>query len=506
MKMTASRAGTGAGRRRAGSQRRPGVMAVLAAGAAGAAVACAASLAATYVAAAGITTSALRVHWGLAEEVPGLAALNAGGNAAANVVSCWRPGDCAAGGSYTDAGGHQQAFVVTEHNGVWGHAEEVPGTAALNGDTSASSAQVSALSCAPSGYCAAAGDYDSTGTQQVFVVSETNGGWGTAREIPGVGKLNVGGDASVDAVSCPSAGNCGAGGYYQTPVAPGTAIGQDSQAFVVSESKGRWTKAEEVPGMQAVSPPPFQVNYVGSMSCRSAGYCTAAGLWNAGPNGSPKYGQSGGFVVSEVHGRWQHLLLPTHGGGDSIVSCSRVGYCLAAAGNSAVTKTDGRWGKVRNFRSLSGDDIAAVSCPSVGDCTVAGFLGYSDTDYGGYNNAFVLAERNGRWGKVYDLTGVAGTQLNAPFSVLSCASPGNCGGGGSAIAGFDEYGNILNGAFVVGERNGRWATSEVPPGVAALNLGGNAGVNAVSCAAASACSAAGFYADSGGHSQAFVDG
>ena len=206
-----------------------------------------------------------------------------GGNAAANVVSCWRAGDCAAGGFYTDVGGHQQAFVVTEHNGVWGDAEEVPGMAALNQATRpARPAPRSARCRVPlSGYCAAAGDYDSAGTQQVFVVSETNGGWGTAREVPGVGKLNVGGDAAVDAVSCPSAGNCGAGGYYQTPVAPGTAIGQDSQAFVVSESKGRWTKAEEVPGMQAVSPPPFQVNYVGSMSCRSAGYCTAAGIWNS---------------------------------------------------------------------------------------------------------------------------------------------------------------------------------------------------------------------------------
>jgi hypothetical protein len=456
--------------------------------------------------AVGVQAAAPRVNWGTAAEVPGLGALNAGGSAAVNVVSCWRAGDCAAGGFYADAARHQQAFVVTEHDGVWGLAEEVPGTAALNGDTSASSAQVSALSCAPSGYCAAAGDYDSGGVQQVFVVSETQGQWGTAREIPGVGKLNVGGYAWVDAVSCPSAGNCGAGGAYQTPVPQGTPIGQDSQAFVVSESKGRWSKAEEVPGMQAVSPPPFQVNYVRSMSCRSAGNCTAAGVWNAGPNGSPKYGQDGGFVVSEVKGRWQHLQLPTHGGGDSLLSCSRVGDCLATAGSSAVTQTRGRWGKVHNFASLQGDDISAVSCPSPGDCTVGGFLGYSDDDYGGYNNAFVLAERDGHWRKVYDLTGVAGDQLNAPFSALSCASPGNCGAGGSAIAGFDQYGNTLNGAFVVGERDGRWTASETPPGLAALNAGGNAAVNAVACPVASTCAAAGFYTDASGHQQAFVEG
>src|SRR5580693_8644089 len=101
--------------------------------------------------AVGVQAAAPRVNWGTAAEVPGLGALNAGGSAAVNVVSCWRAGDCAAGGFYADAARHQQAFVVTEHDGVWGLAEEVPGTAALNGDTSASSAQVSALSCAPSG-------------------------------------------------------------------------------------------------------------------------------------------------------------------------------------------------------------------------------------------------------------------------------------------------------------------------------------------------------------------
>jgi hypothetical protein len=480
-----------------------------------AAVLTAASCAALLVAGAGLATAGAavgaqtavpRVNWGSAEEVPGLGALNVGGNAAVNVVSCWRPGDCAAGGSYADAGGHQQAFVVIEHNGAWGQAEEVPGTAALNGDTSASSAQVSALSCAHSGYCTAAGDYDSAGTQQVFVDSETKGRWGTAREVPGVGKLNVGGDASVYAVSCPSAGNCAAGGFYQTPVPEGTPIGQDSQAFVVSQSRGRWAKAEEVPGMQAVSPPPFQVNFVGAMSCRSAGNCTAAGVWNAGPNGSAKYGQSGGFVVSEVKGRWQHLQLPTHGGGDSLVSCSGVGDCLAAAENSVVAQTHGRWGKVRHFAALSGDEISAVKCPTAGNCTVAGFLGYSDSDYGGLNNAFVLSEHDGHWGKVYDLKGVAHGQLSAPFSALWCASPGNCGGGGSAIAGFDDYGDILSGAFVVSERDGKWTVSKTPPGLAALNAGGNAGVSAVVCPRASECVAAGFYTDAGGHQQGFVEG
>ena len=258
--------------------------------------------------------------------------------------------------------------------------------------------------------------------------------------------------------------------------------------------------------MEVLSPPPFEYNVVDTVSCASAGNCTAGGFWNAGPNGAPGHGQAGGFMVSEVNGRWHTLVLPSGGGGSRWVSCWHAGDCVSAGTNRVNIQTNGRWGKTLTFAALRGDEIAAVSCPSAGDCTVAGFLGFSDDDYGGYNNAFVLAERDGHWGKVYDLKGVAAGQLNAPFSALSCASPGNCGGGGSAIAGFDQFSNILNGAFVVGERNGRWGISAVPPGVAALNLGGNAGVNAVSCAAASACTAGGFYADAAGHLQAFVDG
>jgi hypothetical protein len=47
-------------------------------------------------------------------------------------VSCASAGNCGAGGFYRDAAGIDQAWVVSEKNGTWGKAEEVPGTAALN--------------------------------------------------------------------------------------------------------------------------------------------------------------------------------------------------------------------------------------------------------------------------------------------------------------------------------------------------------------------------------------
>lgn len=56
--------------------------------------------------------------WGTAREVPGTAALNQGGSASVNSVSCGSAGNCSAGGFYTDGSGHQQAFVASETNGT----------------------------------------------------------------------------------------------------------------------------------------------------------------------------------------------------------------------------------------------------------------------------------------------------------------------------------------------------------------------------------------------------
>ena len=60
------------------------------------------------------------------------------------------------------------------------------------------------------------------------MVSEMNGKWGTAEEVAAA--LNTGKGAAVNSVSCASAGNCSAGGFYSA--------GKDhnAEAFVVSET------------------------------------------------------------------------------------------------------------------------------------------------------------------------------------------------------------------------------------------------------------------------------
>jgi hypothetical protein len=165
--------------------------------------------------------------WGAAEEVPGTGTLNTGGNDAINSLSCASASNCSAAGSYTDSSGHTQAFAVSQVNGTWGAAEEVPGTATLN---TGGTAAVSGVSCASAGNCSAAGSYtDSSGHTQAFVVSQVNGTWGAAEEVPGTATLNTGGNAGIGPVSCAAAGHCSAGGFY-------TDSSGHLQAFVVNQT------------------------------------------------------------------------------------------------------------------------------------------------------------------------------------------------------------------------------------------------------------------------------
>jgi len=129
--------------------------------------------------------------------------------------------------------GLYESFVTNETKAKWSTAVEIPGTAALNVGASTSNAGslATSVACAKSGACELGGNYtDASGVSQAFVDGETNGAWASATSLAGVTVLNVGGSASnngaqVNSISCPSTGNCVAGGYYFD-------ANQDQQAFV----------------------------------------------------------------------------------------------------------------------------------------------------------------------------------------------------------------------------------------------------------------------------------
>ncbi len=271
--------------------------------------------------------------WGTAIGVPGLAALHkGGGDATVFSVSCAPAGNCAAGGTY-HLGSHHQGFVADERNGRWGTAIEVPGLAALNTDRNAG---VFSVSCASAGNCAAGGDYFRDGGEQGFVADERNDRWGTATGVIGLAALNKGGDAQVDSVSCGSAGNCAAGGYFRDG---------GEHGFVVAERNGRWGKTTGVPGLAALNTGRFAA--VNSVSCASAGNCAAGGFYS---------GRRGGqaFTAVERNGRWGTAtgvpgLAALNTGRNAViasVSCAPAGTC--AAGGSYLDRHNDFQGFVLN--------------------------------------------------------------------------------------------------------------------------------------------------------------
>jgi hypothetical protein len=166
--------------------------------------------------------------------VAGLVALNTGGWAGVNSVSCPAAEDCAVGGFYSVGSGQvTHAFVVDERNGVWGAARQAA--------TKQPGAWIGPVSCSRPGNCSAGGAYDGG----VFVLSENNGTWGTPQQVAGVGGVSV-----INSISCPSACSCSAGGEYDIG---GCCFGY---GFVVSERHGIWESAEPVPACPVSAPWP----------------------------------------------------------------------------------------------------------------------------------------------------------------------------------------------------------------------------------------------------------
>lgn len=227
-------------------------------------------------------------RWGRAVEVPGLGALSkygiADGSNVMSQVSCASPGNCLAGGTYTDKAKSLQGFLASERDGRWGDVMEMPGLGALN---KGGGAGVDSVSCGAAGDCAAVGDYGEPYSDG-FVVSEKNGVWGQAIDVPGLGALNgrIGGASSV---SCASAGNCVLGGTYSD------SSGGVNQGFVAVERHGRWGKATKLPGVIALNKGGDA--WVEWVSCPPAGGCAAGGSYNDVPRSTSHFQ---GFVVSQT--------------------------------------------------------------------------------------------------------------------------------------------------------------------------------------------------------------
>jgi hypothetical protein len=426
------------------------------------------------------TAAVVHGAWGKGRLVPGIAALNTGGDAAVTAISCTAPGYCTAGGYYTSAkvpasSSDRKAFVVSELKGRWGTARQVPGTglARSGGWTS-----VTAVSCTSPGNCVAGG-YDGTTAGSAhfsrgFVASEVNGTWGTARQLSSRHRDEA---TTVTSVSCGKAGECLAGGYTIYQVDEGGQQFYDfGYQFVVEKRQGRWGALRALTAQTLDYMTPFPAT---SVSCVSPGNCAAGvgtlntpvvtqeegGTWHStalpgfpasvktsdgpvvvacpkagactagGTYFDLKAGSFGVWAASESGYRWGNgvkLAGLRHGvPAVNAISCTAPGYCTLAAQiwsndkaatfyGFTATEAGGHWSSARLAVTGAGGDVPSVSCPALGYCVAA----VDDTSYAPH----VIEEAGGTWHKPLALPGLTHPGL---VNSVSCAKPGWCAAGGS---------------------------------------------------------------------------
>jgi hypothetical protein len=431
-------------------------------------------------------------------------------------------------------------FLLSEKNGSWGKAQQIPGLAADAGRRGL--AEINAVACPASGYCLAVGMYGSS-TSHAFVAQETRGHWGKPALIPGLAALDTARQGQVNLVSCPSVGNCTVAGGYGT----GSNDNLVPHVFVAGETGGHWHDALPVPDLDALA------NVAGggdadvmSLSCASAGNCALGGGYTTqspssvgrrasvrdlrhdlvrarpvtqfGPlarlDGPPPTttAPQDAFVAAEVGGTWGDATAPAIPGLTSTgeaevpsVACPAAGGCIAAGnysdsassssagGGFYVTQDGTGWSAPTTNSTFAAQGL---TCSSVGNCTAAG----GDVS----DIAAVQREEGGVWQPPAELPGASRLTIKGKKAVVSgvinlaCPSAGNC-----SVIGLYGTGKAANPTalanFVAGEVNGAWQAAQVPPGLVALGSSGFGLPNGLACASAANCLTGGLYAVSGAH-------
>jgi uncharacterized repeat protein (TIGR01451 family) len=399
------------------------------------------------VLAAGMVTVATATTAGAAATVAGVEAplpANAASNpgVSLNSVSCASAANCTAAGNYIDSSGNLQGLLLTQTAGTWATGAEapLPANAASNPFV-----LLNSVSCASAGNCTAVGSYrDSSFNDQGLLLTQTAGSWAAAEAVLPANAASAQG-VFLNSVSCASPGNCTAAGHYLDS--------SGRQGLLLTQAAGSWAAGAEAPLPANAASNPFV--FLASVSCASAGNCTAAG----------------GYADSSFNG--QGLLL-THTAGS-----------WAAA--EAVLPA--------NAASAPGVGLASVSCASPGNCTAAG--SYFDSSFNG--QGLLLTQTAGTWATGAEAPLPANAASN-PFVFLasvSCASAGNCTAVGGYLDSSGRQGLLLT------QTAGSWAAAEAPLPANAASAQ-DVFLTSVSCASAGNCTAVDSYLDSSGNTQGLL--
>lgn len=358
-------------------------------------------------------------------------------------VSCPSPGNCVAVGQYDDSSGDQQGLIETESGGRWSASEL--DTSALPSVFGDPSVELTSVSCPAAGRCIAVGQFsDAADRQQGLIASTSNGTWTTRQADLSALSPFVNPEVQLLQVSCASPGNCAAGGDYLDSSG-------DQQALLETESGGIWTAGKpDLSRLSVAADPGAEID---SVSCPVAGGCTAIGYYE---DGSYTYGGLLVNQLHGAWRPATEEQLPANAAGETAsqgdlyltsVSCASAGDCTAVGtydSTSAndvegqeLTETGGTWapGVETNLPAPSSGNpdvwLASVSCANAGECVAAGTFTGSDGD----NQALVARLSDGTWttGSVEQPTTY--NHYNGNGSSVSCTPDGYCAAGGYTLTG-----------------------------------------------------------------------
>jgi hypothetical protein len=226
-------------------------------------------------------------------------------------LDCVAAGDCTTVGYFQDNHTDSLGVMLSESGGTWstGTQATLPANAAPPTSYNAQTTVLGSLACPDASDCTAGGSYtDTDGNTQALLLAETDGVWGTGQEValPSNAEMSATDQtAGIVSVSCPTVGNCVAGGGY-------TDTAENNDSLLVTETAGVWSAGTEV--SLPANAGQTQYSTVDAVSCESVGNCTAIGTYDDHSDDTLAY------TSKETNGVWgaATALSPPAAGGAEV--------------------------------------------------------------------------------------------------------------------------------------------------------------------------------------------
>ena len=302
-----------------------------------------------------------------------------------------------------------------------------------------------ATACTGAGNCVAVGDYEygRSGSLQAFIATESHGRWARAYAPRLPANSSAPGSAQLGAVACTQSGFCEAVGSYLD------SAGNEQVMALTKPVGGGWHQATEIasPFSAAANPDAFMTG----IACTGTGSCVAVGSYSVS---ATRYAAMGAI---ESRGTWRRAT-------------------GIAAPHNAISST---------FTAIS-----SISCPATGACLGVGEYAVSATQ----SRAMSVTESKGRFSTATEITAIPrGASLHPSTYLLgvSCTSTSTClvVGGGRNEAGHSV-------AMYMIQSHGHWRATFLPaPARAGTGIRALSALYSVSCTGRDECTAVGYFSD-----------